>query len=559
MTYVKNNDVSTETFDFDKLEEMLQKNLEDELSELEFLYSEHEKIGNPDNLGNVIKDVVWEQFINQIAVTAGKDFIKENRGLTLDLRDEAHIQTADNFAVGKIATHNHFSNIEQNYDRYKNMSHKEFRDEFVDKGMNATLKRAGELKKEGIDTVKDIYTGRQISTSFKLETGANNPNAAQREHVIPSAELYKNPSLQMANDNEELAAIINNPENLQGYTTAERNIRKSDKSSGEMENCDKTKHWEKANDRAEIYIQDKEQSGEERLAIEGSRTRKEEAFRIGGKALRAVVMRLFAELVKEIIVKLVKWFKTAKRKLETFLESIKEAVRSFVNNLKTHIVNSLNTLSDTIVTSIVGPIWGTIKKVWILLKQGWKSLKEAVDYIKSPVNRDKPIGILLMETGKIIIAGLAGAGAIILSEVIEKGLMTVPVFAIEIPMIGSLANICGIFFGAVTAGIIGAIAINIIEKKVEKQKKTENIEMQIAKGNKVLNTQKQLIAISEKRLAEHKEDVCANISKRHEDAQKEMVRVLDKIFDTSQNINHDDDFAEIDDLLSNLNLSCKGE
>ena len=137
--------------------------------------------------------------------------------------------------------------------------------------------------------------------------------------------------------------------------------------------------------------------------------------------------------------------------------------------------------------------------------------------------------------------------------------MTVPVFAIEIPMIGSLANICGIFFGAVTAGIIGAIAINIIEKKVEKQKKTENIEMQIAKGNKVLNTQKQLIAISEKRLAEHKEDVCANISKRHEDAQKEMVRVLDKIFDTSQNINHDDDFAEIDDLLSNLNLSCKGE
>lgn len=49
-----------------------------------------EKIRNPDNLGNVIMDVVWEQFVNQIAVTctAGEDFIEENNGLKLDLRNE---------------------------------------------------------------------------------------------------------------------------------------------------------------------------------------------------------------------------------------------------------------------------------------------------------------------------------------------------------------------------------------------------------------------------------------------------------------------------------------
>lgn len=81
----------------------------------------------------------------------------------------------------------------------------------------------------------------------------------------------------------------------------------------------------------------------------------------------------------------------------------------------------------------------------MLLKQGWKSLKDAVNYIKSPENKGKPISRLLLETGKIIIAGLTGAGALVLGEAIEKGLMTIPIFAIKIPLIGSLANIIGIF------------------------------------------------------------------------------------------------------------------
>ena len=86
---------------------------------MQFLAEEKEKIGNPDNLGNVIMDVVWEQFINQVAVTAGEDFIKENRGLHLDLRKEAHIQTTENFADGKIATHNTEIDYQQRYDDWQ--------------------------------------------------------------------------------------------------------------------------------------------------------------------------------------------------------------------------------------------------------------------------------------------------------------------------------------------------------------------------------------------------------------------------------------------------------
>ncbi|MBP7786222.1 hypothetical protein KA062_03135 [Patescibacteria group bacterium] len=51
-------------------------------------------------------NVVWEQFLNQIANSAGEDFIKENRDLTLDISNDAHTQTTENFINGKIADHN---------------------------------------------------------------------------------------------------------------------------------------------------------------------------------------------------------------------------------------------------------------------------------------------------------------------------------------------------------------------------------------------------------------------------------------------------------------------
>ena len=544
-----------DSFDLDELEDKLQSQLEEELDDLEFLADEKEKIGNVDHLGNVIMDVVWEQFMNQMAIIAGEDFIRENNGLNLDLRDSAHIQTAENFAKGKIATHNYISKeqLEQNYDRFNNKPHGEFRDEYVDPGMNATLKRAGELKKQGVDTVTDIYTGKQIPTQTKLENGKNNPKAAQREHVKSSAELYKNPSLQMANTSEELAAIINDPENLQGYTTAERNNRKSDNSANEMSEQDKTKHWEKANDRSEEYVKQKEQEGEERLKKEGRKTQKEEAFHIGGKALRAVIMQLLADLVKEIIAKLVKWFKSTKKDLDSLLDSLKEAIHTFISKMRTHLINAGNTVFTTITTAIIGPIFGTIKKVFMLLKHGWKSLKDAINYIKSPENKGKPIGRLFLETGKIIIAGLTGAGALVLGEVIEKGLMAIPIFAIEIPLIGSLANILGIFFGAVVAGIIGAIAINLIEKRIEKSQKVDVVEAQVKKSNEVLNLQHQVRIISEIKLENTKENTMNNIKENHIMATNIMNESLKNI-----DVNCEDDesiqntFDDIDNLFDEL-------
>ena len=93
--------------------------MDSQLSELEFLKEDRDKIGNPENLGNTVMNVVWDQFMNQIAVIAGEDFIKENNGLELDLRDEAHIQTAENFEQQKYAKHNTYVDYEKRGERYR--------------------------------------------------------------------------------------------------------------------------------------------------------------------------------------------------------------------------------------------------------------------------------------------------------------------------------------------------------------------------------------------------------------------------------------------------------
>ena len=535
-----NEDLS-DSFDFDELEEKLQSQLEDELADLEFLQEEKEKIGNPDNLGNVIMDVVWEQFMNQIAVTAGEDFIKENNGLNLDLRSEAHIQTTENFANGNIATHNTKIDYKERYDNWQSNFQK---DPNVENKTSNFRYNEDQQVWEKHDTRSDSWKkvlnkGARDDFDKGRPTGKNTNNT-NMDHTVSAAEIIRDPGSNAHMTRDEQVDFANSEKNLNLMDSA-ANQSKSDstmsewldserdgKKAAERFNVDEEALRKKDKEAREEY--DKQKKEAEKKSVEaGKQSQKEEAFRIGGKALRAVVMQLLADLVKEIIAKLVKWFKTAKKGLDMLLESLKEAIHSFIGKMRKHLINAGNTVFSTVATAIIGPIFGTIKKVWMLLKQGWKSLKDAVNYIKSPENKGKPIGRLLLETGKIIIVGLTGAGAIVLGEVIEKGLMAIPIFAVEIPLIGSLANILGIFLGAVVAGIIGAIAINLIEKRVEKSQKSENVKDQVSKGNKVIKLQHQVRIVSEAKLEHDKANAANVIKERHAIAANMMSESLENI------------------------------
>ena len=299
---------------------------------------------------------------------------------------------------------------------------------------------------------------------------------------------------------------------------------------------------------------EKQQKEAEQKSIEaGKKSRKEEAFRIGGKALRAVLMQLLAELVREIISKMIKWFKSSKKTLDSLLDRLKEAIHSFVGQMKKHLINAGNTVLNTVATAIFGPIFRMINNMWLMFKQGLKSLKESIDYIKRPENKYKPIGYLILEIGKIVMTGLVGVGGILLGQTIETGLMTIPIFAVEIPLIGSLANILGIFFGAVVAGIIGAIVINFIDKVIEKRLKSENLKAQINKGNEILNLQRNIQAVNEVRLEYKKFNFAKKIKERNCIANDIMYNSLKNIVNNcKKDETIEDTFNDIDRLLKEL-------
>ena len=439
---------------------------------------------------------------------AGEDFIKENGGMTLDLRDEAHIQTTENFENGKIAKHNTEINYQERFDEWQSS-----------------------FQKNEDGSIKTDITGKKILTkearAYYDEGREKGSATVHKDHTVSVAEITRDSEAAAHMSKEDKKNFANGDKNLKDLDAA-ANMSKSDKSMEEWLDSERDgkKPSERFNiDEDELRERDKiareelekqKAEGKKKSIEAGKKSQREEAFRIGGKALRTAIVTLLAELLKNIISKLIKWFRTAKRTFKTLVEYIKEAISSFLDNIKTHVVNAGNGVITTIASSIFGPIVGVFKKLWMILKQGWKSLKEAFNYMKNPENRKKPIGILLLEVGKIVIASLSAIGAIVLGEVIEKSLMAIPFLAVEIPLLGSLANILGIFMGASVSGVIGAIAINYIQSKLEKKLKNEALTKQINKGNEVLVTQAKIQKVSEEKLVYTKVQTVSNIKDRHD-------------------------------------------
>ncbi len=532
-------ETQSEEFDFDELERQLEEGLEDSLSELNFLEEDKAKISNPENLGNAVLGVVWDQFVIQIGSVAGEDFIKENRGMRLDLRDEAHIQTTENFANGKIALHNTEIDYQKRYDDWQSNFAKD------ENGNVVTHKtRSG---KEEATLVKDAR-----KPFDKDRPKGSKEKKTDMDHTVSASEIIHDPATNAHMTKDEQIAFANSDKNL-NEMDASMNRSKGDNSMSDwLDNPnangqkpdeifdispeEEQRLRQKDKEAREEYEKQKKEAEEKSIAA-GKKSQKAEAFRIGGKALRAAVMGLLAELVRNIISKLVSWLKSKEKSLKTFLGQVKAAIATFLRNIKQNLLTAGTTVASTVLSAIFGPVVGAIQKIWALIKQGGKSVKEAIDYVKAPENRRKSFGVLMLEVGKIVMAGLTAMGALVLGEVIEKALMTFPVFAAEIPLIGSLANIIGIFLGAVVAGIAGALVMNLIDRLIAKKQKQEITERQIDKGNEVLAKQAQVIAVNQEQLHRTKAKTGKNIKARHEAAAEVMREATENIFTENKNDN----------------------
>ena len=550
---------------FEKLDEqaeILANEIKLSLQELEELNKQQAEIGTPDGLGKTLMNTVWEQFELQLAVQAGEDFIKGNKWQTLDLSDDAHIQTTENFEKGKIATHNTKIDYQERYEQFESQfQHNE----------------DGSRKMQ-----VDHRTGQEKAV---LEKGARErfdrgrpmgSKTVHKDHTIPAAEIARDAAANAHLSWEEQEKFANSETNLVDLD-ASANQSKGDSSMKEW--LDSERDGRKPAERFNIGEEqlretDKKarrkynrlkKEGEKRSVEEGKKSQMDEAMRAGEGALKAIVMSLLKDLIKKIFTKFVSWLKNSSRSISELLAHMKESVSNFIRELKKNVFSSLKASAISIMEMFWGKIVRTLTKVYSFIKQGWVSLKDAYKYITNPENRKKPVSIMVMEVSKIIIAGLSGASAILLGEFIEDALMTIPVFAIEIPLFGSIASIVGLFLGAVVASIIGGIAINVINYFIKKKLRSMVVDQKIDKGNEILKKQNELIGIETQRTSIQKERVAKNIMERHQQAAQVQKESIEIIFENSQKLQAQDeriakakdmdlteDFVEMNNTLDEL-------
>ena len=526
-------------FDYEQLlvlESSLENNLKDIVEHIDQLDIDRDKLQNNEYLQESIENIVWEQVQLQLAAQIGDEFIKDNNGQTLDLRKEAHIQTAENFEKGKVATHNRDVDYQERYDRWQDnfttnkkgerVLKSDARD-FFDKGRD---KGSGAVHKDHTVSIKEQLNDIEMSTFFSKEEVKDFANSSKNLHDLDAS-----------------ANMSKGDKTMKEFLDSERNGLKPD----ERFNIDR-KQLEKDDREAREELHKRKQENKEKAIQSGKKSRRDEALKVSGKALKAALLQLLSEFLRELIKKFISWLKDTERNLSTFIEKIKEAIISFVNNLSNHLLNVGKSVVTMIASAIVGPVINTFLKAWTFIHQGWKSLKEAIDYLNNPDNKEKSVQIMILEVGKIVVAGLSATGAIVVGEALGASLTaSFPVLAISIPLLGTIGSVIGTFMGATLSGIIGAFVLKMIDQQIVDRQIADLSSERIDQKNEMLVIQDQLLDVKNIKLEVEKNTIINTIKERHDIAASIMKEKLSDIF-TESTRDDKSDFDEIDSLLQEL-------
>ena len=367
------------------LESSLEDNLKDVVEHIDQLDIDRDKLQNNEYLQESIENIVWEQVQLQVAAQIGDEFIKDNNDQTLDLRKEAHIQTAENFEKGRFITHNSDRSIYEK--RYKEWQEKFERDEFGNIRTHTTR------------------SGKTVNTLTKLarkKFDENRPRGSkekgtQMDHTVSAGEIIRDPKANAFMDKDQQYAFANSKANL-NEIRSEINQAKGDQSTTELLDNPNSKgqyarevHNISSKEEKKLREKNKEARTEydrvrdeaEKYAIKsGKKSRRKEALKVTGKALKAAVLQLLTEFLREIVKKFISWLGEKEKNFGTFIAKVKEAISNFMSNLSHHVLGVGQSMVTMLATSIIGPVVGTFMQVWTFIQQGWRSLTEAIDYLK---------------------------------------------------------------------------------------------------------------------------------------------------------------------------------
>lgn len=545
-------DYSGVEIDEAQLEQQLEAALSEKLDDLDSLREDLKHIGSVDHLGDTILNAVWDQFATQVAITAGDDFLRENKGLTLDLSEDAHIQSTENFEKGIFATH-YTGDIDfrQRYDDWqKNFQ----RDDSGNVIYHTT--RGGKLEPTLVKDARKPYDAARPKGSKEahIDMDHTKPAAAYIRDAGANAHLTEAERIAHANSDANLRELDSSLNRSKSDMTMEQWLDTPNARGQKPEEIfdlspEQIAKMRKDGEDAEAAFKDEITKGEKRTIESGRQSQKQEFYRVSKQVLKAAFMSLLIELVKEIVRKLILWLKSTAKSIKTFIDYLKQAILTFFARLQQLLANAADAAFTTVAYAILGPVVGMVKKAIVMLKQGWRSLKEAVEYLRKPENRGKPMRELLPQVGIIVVSGLSAIGAMALGEVIEAELMTIPFLAAPIPIIGTPANLIGTMLGAIICGVVGAIAINLINRSVAEQQKSDNAFAQAEKRNEIRALQDRLIGVkSDKADATHRE-VAQSIADRHKTASGMMAEMLNNVLDPNLTESQKQNTEKLDRLL----------
>jgi hypothetical protein len=537
-----------QSLNYDELEELLEQQFKMEFSNLEKLQIEFKEIGSPDKLSDVILDEIWSQFGNQIGLDMTSDTLlqqyndKHPEGYTKDIGDRI-------------------------------VKDKRYLD------ANKSMK-----KKQKSGNLRDEYTGKTLKRNEK----------ANLDHVVPRKQIFENPwrkiadieTSDLANKSENLAATNeslnkskgakSNSEYIKNREVREEKLREQVKKDNEKIDRKNISNAEKKNLKSvnNKRLNDKLAADSQKMLKVEKKAKKainrdiakkvpvKMANKAGKDAVKAMFVAALFGMLKEIMNALVRFFKSKKRSFDTFLSEMKNSLHSFFDKIKDFIKVGIDSFVGSIVGEIIGVINQKLKKLPNLIKQLFGSIRESISYLSNPENQTHSTAIKVAHISKIITSGLVAVGAMFLGEYFEQFLNKIPGMTFEIKLLGTIANILGMFLASLLTGILGAIIINGLDGFISRKLQEENKKQQADKKNELLRFQDVQIFVAEQNVAVKRNDIFSKMAKNHQKL-RELLGNLHEEFSNSKTdstqrlldneIYFDDKQSELEEMQNALN------
>ena len=538
----------SENLNYDELEELLEQQFTTEFSNLEKLELECKEINSPDKLGDAILDEIWNQFANQIGLDMTSDTL-----------------------------------LKQYNDKHSNGYTKEEGTKILNDKRYTDANKAMKEKQKS-NNLKDEYTGKTLKINEK----------ANLDHVVPRKKIFDNnwrkiadiETADLANKKENFAATneslnkskgaTSNSDYIKNREAREKKLRNQVQRANEKIDKKNISDSEKKNLKAE-----NEKRLNDKLAADSEKMLKTEkrannsinkhiakkapvkmVNKAGKDAIKAMLVAALFGMLKEIMNALVRYFKSKKQSFDTFLKEMKKSLHSFFGKIKDFIKVGVDSFVGSIVGEIIGAFAEKLRKLPNLVKQLFGSIRESISYLSNPENESHSTAIKIAHVSKIITSALVGVGAMFLGEYFEQFLNKIPGMTFEIKLLGTIANILGIFLASLLTGILGAIIINGLDGFISRKLQDENKRQQADKRNELLRIQEVQIFVAEQNVAIKRNHIFSKMAKNHQKL-RELLGDVEEEFSNSKidfkqrllanEIYFDEKQRELEEMQSALN------